>query len=145
MHDLSSIIGEEIEASRDFLSLLKAEESALAGGDIERLPEIVRTKSAHLQRIAILAQERSRLVPQSEMKTWLDNHPDVRGSWQDLMVLAEAIRQTNETNGKMIDVRLRGTQQALDVLQSLTSSATRLYGPDGQSSVTAGGHSIESA
>ena len=145
MHELSSIVAEELEASRRFLSLLKEEESFLARGDIERLPEIAREKSAQLQHIAALAQARNSMVPLSKMKAWLDDHRDASGDWNELVNLAESIRKTNETNGKMIDVRLRSTQQALAVLQSLTSAAPNLYGPDGQSNITASGQSREIA
>lgn len=145
MDDLPSILQAELDASRDFLSLLKDEESALATGDSERLSGIVQSKSEKIQDIARLAHERDRLVPLKNMADWLEGQPESSKIWGELIALSREIKQANEINGKMIDVRMRSTQQALNMLQSLASKTSSLYGPDGQASMQSGGHSINSA
>lgn len=135
MHELPSVIEAELEAAKAFLSLLNEENFALVEGNTERLSVVVQTKSEHLKEIAHLSQQRNQLRPLAEIPAWLENHPDSRKSWQELILLAEKIKQLNELNGKLIDVRLRGTQQALGMLHSLSRTATSLYGPDGQASL----------
>ncbi len=135
MPDLQSLLGSELDAAKGFLSLLKEEESALVAGDVDRLSAIVNEKYAHLQQISRLTQERLHQLPPSDAIAWLENHPEASKLWQELIRVSEEIRLTNEINGKMIDVRLRSTQQALNMLNSLVNQTTNLYGPDGQASV----------
>lgn len=143
---LASIIEAELEEARHFLALLKEEEGALISGDIEKLSEIVQKKSSLLLNIANLTRERDQLAALEEIGKWLENHPESTVTWKNLLVIADEIKKINETNGMMIDIKLRGTQQALGMLQSLANAATSLYGPDGQTSIaTSGRHSIESA
>jgi flagella synthesis protein FlgN len=147
MHDLSSVIRAELEAAKSFFSLLKDENTALAEGNSERISQVTQAKSEHLKKIADITQMRNQLLPLSEIPAWLDSHPELSDAWHDLKQLAEQIHQLNELNGKMIDVRLRSTQQALAVLHSLSKTATNLYGPDGQASfgMPSSRHPIENA
>ncbi len=145
MLEAHSVMSAELAAAKDFLSLLQEEESALVAGDTERLPDIVQSKSEKIRNIARLAQERNQLVPLPEMDAWLKNRPESSKIWQSLMRLSEEIKEHNRVNGAMIDMRLRSTQQALNMLQSLASTTTSLYGPDGQSSISTGGSRIDNA
>lgn len=142
---LPAVIRSELILAREFLALLKEEESALVAGDTDHLSIIVQSKSAQIQKIVLLVQERDRLQPLSEMPNWLEDHPESATLWQDLLRLSEEIKQTNDINGAMIDTRLRSTQQALNMLQTLASRTTSLYGPDGQASIPTGSSSIDSA
>ena len=145
MHDLTSVIKAELDAAKHFLSQLKEESRALAAGDTDRLSVIVQKKSELLQNIGHLAQEREKLLPVAQMRDWAREHPEIASDWQDLIVVGQEIKQINEVNGKIIDVRLRATQQSLGMLQSLSRATTYLYGPDGQTSVgVSGNYSIES-
>lgn len=145
MPDLSSVIRAELEAAKAFFSLLNDENTALVEGNTERISQVVQTKSEQLKKIADITQMRNQLLPLTEIPAWLDSHPESSDAWQNLKQLAEKIHQLNELNGKMIDVRLRSTQQALAVLHSLSKTATNLYGPDGQASfgMPASRHRIE--
>ena len=147
MHELSSVIKAELEAAKAFFSLLNDENSALLAGDTERISQIVLAKSEQLKKIADTAQKRNQLLPLAEIPAWISTHPECAQPWQDLKHLAEKIKELNELNGKMIDVRLRSTQQSLAMLQSLSRTATHLYGPDGQGSVglSASIHRIDNA
>ncbi len=142
---LSGILREELDLSRGFLSLLREEETALVAGDSERLTEIVRRKSEIIGRIAPLAEERNRMVPNSAIVEWLKRHPDSMEVWKELIHLSGLIRASNETNGAIIDTRLRSNQQALSMLQHLAGRTTSLYGPDGHSSVSSGRYDIDRA
>ena len=146
MHDLSSVIEAELDAAKHFLSLLKEESDALVAGDTDGLSVIVQKKSELLQKIGHLAQEREQLLPVAKMGDWMRERPEISKAWQDLIVLGQEIKRFNEVNGKIIDIRLRATQQSLGMLQSLSRATTYLYGPDGQTSVgVSGSYSIESA
>ena len=146
MHDLPSFIEAELDAAKHFLSLLKEESDALVAGDTDRLSVIVQKKSELLQKIGHLAQERERLLPLAKMTDWMREHPEISKTWQDLIGIGQEIKQINEVIGKIIDVRLRATQQSLGMLQSLSRATTYLYGPDGQTSIgVSGSYNIESA
>lgn len=143
---LASIIEAEFGEAGRFLDLLKEEEGALISGDIEKLSEILQKKSPLLLEISNLNRQRSQLMPQNEIGKWLESHPESGETWKKLHAVSGEIRKINETNGKMIDIRLRTTQQALGLLQSLANTSTGFYGPDGQTSIsTSSRHSIESA
>lgn len=147
MHELSSVINAELEAAKAFFSLLNDESAALVEGNAERISQIAQVKSEQLKHIAEITHKRNQLLPLSEIPAWLGSHPESTDAWQKLKQLAEKIKQLNELNGKMIDVRLRSTQQALSMLHSLSRTATNLYGPDGQASVgiSSSRHRIENA
>ncbi len=147
MHDLPSVIEAELDAAKSFLSLLREESDVLVAGDTERLSSIVQRKSELLQKSGHLAREREKLLPLAETGDWMRGRPEISNAWQDLIVLGQEIKQLNEVNGKIIDVRLRATQQSLGMLQSLSRATTYLYGPDGQQTSVgvSGNYSIESA
>lgn len=147
MHELSSVINAEFEAAKAFFVLLNDENSALLEGNAERISQIAQAKSEQLKKIADITLKRNQLLPLTEIPAWLGSHPESTNAWQDLKQLAQKIRQLNEVNGAMIDVRLRSTQQALSMLHSLSRTATNLYGPDGQASVgmQTSRHRIENA
>lgn len=92
-----------------FIAVLRREQDALAAGDIDALAPLVAEKIA-------LAEALSRITP------------DATAALRDLASTAQAL---NETNGRLIALRLQHNQQALNVLLAAANTAAT-YGPDGQ-------------
>lgn len=100
---------EAIEALRAFVDVLRREQALLTEGNIDALPPLTAEKT-------LLADRLNRMPPSPEP------------AFQDLA--AEA-RTLNETNGKLIALRMQHNQQALSILMAAADPAVT-YGPDGQ-------------
>ncbi len=135
----------ELCAERDtaaaFVVLLKAEQEALRHGvasDVERLaPDKIRMADAlarhtakRLEALAASGHQRSALGTQA----WVAAHAKngaAATAWQALREHAAEARALNETNGKLIELRLRHCRQALSALEQ-ACGATTVYGPQGR-------------
>ncbi len=137
---IADLISERDGAAK-FVSLLAAEQNALRDGIVEHLEMLARDKSGMARRLSELGERRTRYLialgfsPDSYgMDSWINNYPRETGAlaaWHDLRRLAVQAREANQTNGTLIDLRLRHNQQALAALEN-ASGATTLYGPQGQ-------------
>lgn len=97
------------ESLEAFVAVLRREQAALTAGDIDALAPLIAEKTA-------LAEQLNR-ISAAEATPLRD--------------LASEARSLNETNGKLIALRLQHNQQALNVLMS-AADAVATYGPDGQ-------------
>jgi flagella synthesis protein FlgN len=130
----------ECDALKAFVALLETEQQILVGAQTEQLLALSEQKTLAVQELSGLAQERrSHFVTcgvkggANDITAWLQNHdPDNLPAWQEILQLAERMRQINDTNGILIQSKLRQNQQALIVLHNAASHAGALYGRDGQ-------------
>lgn len=146
---LRDVLKHEIVALEAFIANLQLEQQALVAGDIDQLPPIVEEKTRLAASLTQFAQQRQRLIraaglpdDQTGIEAWLAAQPPKsadRADWTNLLALTSEARTVNETNGKLIAMRMQHNQQALNVLLSAANQAT-LYGPDGQTKPTGGGH-----
>lgn len=97
------------EALQAFVDVLRREQDALATGDIEILAPLIAEKTALAERLNRISAAEA-------------------AQFRDLISQAGAL---NEANGKLIAMRLRHNQQALNVLLAAADTAAT-YGPDGQ-------------
>lgn len=149
--DFASNLQLECKATEAFLNILKKEQEALIGGDLERLEALPRDKAEIVMRLAELAKRRDQsllsqgLSPdRNGMEAFLaGNHATktAKAEWHELLRLAEAAQQLNQTNGEIIAMRLRQNQQALSTLQSAAGTAP-LYGPTGKTFTLKGGRQL---
>lgn len=117
-------------------------------GDIDRLTPLVEEKSRVAVRLSQFAEQRNQLLiaaalpaTRSGMETWLSRlgpADPTRKAWQNLIVLTAEAQALNESNGKLIAMRMQHNQQALNVLLAAANQAS-LYGPDGQTKPSGGG------
>lgn len=141
----------ELKITEAFLDILRKEQDALVGGDIERLEALPRDKAELVMQLAKLAKQRDqRLISKGlsrdrkGMETLLADSHDAKAAtaeWHELLRLAEEVQQLNQTNGEIISTRLRHNQQTLGVLQSATGT-TPLYGPTGKTFTLKGGRQL---
>jgi flagella synthesis protein FlgN len=130
----------ERDTLKAFVALLESEQQILVDGQTEQLLALSDQKTQAVQELSRLALERrSHLVARgvkggaNDITAWLQHHdPDNLSAWQEILQLAERMRQLNDTNGILIQSKLRQNQQALIVLHNAASHAGALYGRDGQ-------------
>jgi flagella synthesis protein FlgN len=79
------------------------------------------------------------------MAEWLQqNAPQALPLWQEARQLATHVHRLNQTNGELIQIKLRYNQQALGVLYGAAQSAAGLYGADGQPNLPSGSRTLGS-
>jgi flagella synthesis protein FlgN len=142
---LLSALTAERAALLSFVALLEREQGMLVENLTDQLLELSEKKSASAINLNELAETRRALmrknIPQLDAKairTWLGTHsPQGLAVWEEILVLAERAQSLNQTNGELIQTKLRRNQQSLAVLSSAVNKAN-LYGPDGQTSFSPG-------
>lgn len=146
---MASLLAEESDVLRRFLTLLEREQALLAAGDVDALAALAPEKSAFAEQLAHLAQRRESQLAAAKcprMGDWLarPGNGGLAAAWQQLLGLAAQAKALNETNGSLIALRLQHNQQALATLLAATNQAMT-YGPDGQQRTPGGGRNLGSA
>ena len=160
---LLAALSTERTALLNFTALLEREQGMLVENSTDQLLELSEQKSSDAISLHKLAETRRNLLRQSvtpasgtpaqaspsstrpsidlsadAIRAWLKTHsPDALSIWQVILDLAERARQLNNTNGELIQMKLRHNQQILTVLSNAVNQAN-LYGPDGQTSFSPG-------
>lgn len=143
---LAALTAERI-ALQNFVALLEREQSLLLENQTDQLLESAEQKSAQAISINELAETRRGLlrkdigIPELSAEAvheWLQqNSAQGLPIWEGIRTLAERAQQLNNTNGELIQMKLRHNQQSLAVLSSAVNKAN-LYGPDGQPNFSPG-------
>lgn len=123
-------------------------------GNIDQLTPLVEKKAQIAIRLSEFSEQRKRLLTAAAlpathkgMETWLSRLAPAdaaRKAWQNLIALTAEAQALNESNGKLIAMRMQHSQQALNVLLAAANQAS-LYGPDGQTKPSGGGRLFGSA
>ncbi|WP_235510068.1 flagella synthesis protein FlgN [Variovorax sp. Root473] len=120
----------------DFLAVLDEEAQAMSDSTFDALNAIAVRKTALLDRMAELDQQRESLQAAlgfapgragADAAATAGGAP-TRQAWRALLALAEDARNRNLHNGTLVYAHLDFTQQALHFLQA---RAQPFYGPDG--------------
>lgn len=145
----SDSLKDELAALHDFTAILQQEQQALVAGDIDKLIPLVEEKTRLAASLNLFAEQRQRLISaaglpndRTGLEAWLATQPlntRDRTDWTKLLGLTGEAQTLNETNGKLIAMRIQHNQQALNVLLSAANQTT-LYGPDGQTKPAGRGH-----
>lgn len=152
MHDVGRLLASEVEAVKRLIDLLTQEQSALKAATPEALAEIGPQKTGLIEHLNLLESQRVTLIAASgkdartAMEQWLGKRPAdsaAKTQWQDLLELARQAKSLNELNGKLLNMHLQQTSQALAALSR--QSAPGLYGSDGQASALTGSRIVDSA
>ncbi len=142
---LLSALTAERAALLGFIALLEREQGMLVENLTDQLLELSEQKSTNALALNELTETRRALLQKSfpqldagAIRAWLEMHsPEGLAMWQEILVLAEHAQQLNQTNGELIQTKLRRNQQLLTVLSNAVNKAN-LYGPDGQTSFSPG-------
>ena len=137
----SNSLKTELAALREFTAVLQREQQALIAGDIDKLLPVVEEKTRLAASLNRFAEQRQRVLnaaglsnDRKGLEAWLAAQPSMgkdREGWNQLLALTGAAQSLNDSNGKLIAMRIQHNQQALNVLLS-AANQTALYGPDGQ-------------
>ncbi len=140
------MLHDERDALRAFVALLEQEQQVLLGTDTDPLLELAERKTRSADHLSELGRQRQlQLPPGASLASWIEQHaPASAAVWQNILTLAEQARQLNQTNGNLIQTRMRYNQQALQVLIGATQQASALYGPNGQTALPATGRALGS-
>ena len=160
---LLSALTAERAALLKFIALLEREQGMLVENLTDQLLELSEQKSTDALNLNELAETRRSLLrknlPQpgaapatgmppdtrasdglgaDAISAWLGTHsPQGLAIWHEICALAERAQRLNQTNGELIQMKLRRNQQMLAVLSNAVNKAN-LYGPDGQTSFSPG-------
>ena len=144
LHAFLSNLKRELEAFRQFLQILSAEQAALLCGAAEELTELAQRKNERVIELTQLAETRNLYLTdlvgstnQLGLDAWLDTYDPTDKHragrlWLDLIDLARAAKDLNQSNGQLIHTRLAHNQEALSVLLGANAGSSKLYGADGQ-------------
>lgn len=147
--DFSSRLNEERAALRAFVVLLEKEQQTLLNQSVEQLQALAEAKTLSALKLTEMANARRRYIsstsPDLDTAAWILKHaPSCRAIWDDIRELAVQAHQLNQTNGEVIQLKLRSNQQALTTLLGAAKSAAGLYGRDGQPSIPTTGRTLGS-
>lgn len=134
---------------RAFVALLEKEQQCLLDQDSEALLSLAETKNQSANKLTEIANSRRRFLQTDaanpDTPAWLSQHaPSGLGVWEEIRALAARAHQLNQTNGEVIQLKLRSNQQALAALLGASKSAAGLYGRDGQPSLPVSGRILGS-
>lgn len=154
MLPLVQLLGEEKRLVEKFIALLALEQDALTKGAADELPLIVNDKKTLVEALNSLETTRASLIsstPQDSgnqaMERWLSIHPDeksVANLWREILKLAAEAKQQHALNGRLINMHLTRTSEALNILTQ-RQQYTGLYGSDGQATSGSGSRIVDSA
>jgi flagella synthesis protein FlgN len=139
---LPSKLAAECAAWQAMLNVMGEEEQALVKGEADHLARLTASKLAQLQTLNNLASTRNNALLEAGlsadhvgMNAWLTQHgqPEHRTQWQQLCQMEQDAQAMNLRIGKLIEMRLAATRQALNVLIHATTSQGGLYDQAGQS------------
>lgn len=137
--DFLAGLNDECAALRAFVVLLEDEQRTLLGQHAEELQPLAEAKTRLADKIAALAATRRNILPQGTRDTvdWLKkNAPQGLPVWHEARKLAAQAHSLNQTNGELIQIKLRYNQQAIAALAGAAQDASAgLYGADGQASL----------
>jgi flagella synthesis protein FlgN len=149
-YDKSSLVSQlkvEGDALRAFIILLEKEQLVLLSQDNEALLTLAEAKSQAAIKLTEIANTRRRQLnlddANSAMTNWIQKFaPDIRGNWDEILELAARAHHLNQTNGEVIQLKLRSNQKALSVLLGAAQDAAGLYGRDGQPNLPISGRTL---
>ena len=145
--DLTFHLKNESSSLRAFISLLEKEQQALLTQDNELLLTLADEKNQATHKLIELSNLRRRSINLTAANTdttaWIEkNAPGCLNAWKELRELAKQAHQLNQTNGEVIQLKLRSNQKALTVLLGANENAAGLYGRDGQPNLPVAGRTL---
>jgi len=140
-NDLHAILTAENEALRSFIEVLRKEQQVLLKGETDLLGGFAGPKSQLVLELTKLGEMRLQLLrhcgatpDRAGMEQVLNEHYAGDGreteQWEQLLQLATTAHQINNSNGLLIDTRMKSTQRALHTLFS-SARLPAAYAPDG--------------
>ena len=135
VENFAGVAARELESLNSLISVLDEERNALTQGDAEALPELIASKTGHIQALAQLAAERAHVLAGSsvkmegaEIRSFLAGNPPAVDTWDRLLAAARKAAGLNTANAFLTSTRLSTVSRALVVL---AGPQPDLYDPRG--------------
>jgi flagella synthesis protein FlgN len=154
MTELTSVLTRETELVSRFILVLNQEQTALKSAKPDALATINAEKLQLVDQLNLIGNERAKLANLAgtasdleKMKVWLQQHPQEKKSaslWVKLLKLAKEAKALHDLNGKLLNIHLQQTTEAIAVLTQQHQEHS-LYGSDGQSAMSTGSRIVDSA
>lgn len=131
---LLPLLEAEGAALRECLSVLAEEQALLSrSAEVEGLPALATRKAALHARLDSIAAARAACFDGAiDMAAALSHDARLQPLWDDVTELARRARAANETNGRLVRMRMHYTGAALDALRQARGQQAPVYGPDGR-------------
>jgi len=141
-------LNKELAELRKFVALLASEQEFLLHNDTENLLTLSEVKSQAANILMEIGSSRRQSLladGKDSMENWIGrNAPGSHALWHEIRELAAQAQQLNNTNGELIQSRMRNNQQALGVLYNSSKNAAGIYGRDGQANINSSGRHLGS-
>ena len=141
-------LNKELAELRKFVALLASEQEFLLHNDTENLLTLSEVKSQAANILMEIGSSRRQSLladGKDSMESWIGrNAPGSQALWHEIRELAAQAQQLNNTNGELIQSRMRNNQQALGVLYNSSKNAAGIYGRDGQANINSSGRHLGS-
>ena len=127
----------ELEVSKELLTLLNKEELILSHQDLPQLPEITVLKNNLIQRFLQLKTSRHNQLSayglpkdESQIGVWISqqSHLDLHQTWAELTNTLQTCQEVNQQIGKMIHKLSASNRAAIQVLEGQDPTQS-IYGP----------------
>ncbi len=138
---IADLIGDSVYQALGLKEALEDERRALETQDLDGLNAVVDTKTACVERLRALDQQRTELCEQlgfangshqmTEVIEWCDEDGIISDRWEQLLVLAAEGSALNMTNGAIIRVRQQQFEASLSILRGGTPGPGT-YGQNGE-------------
>lgn len=147
--NFASRLLEERDALKAFIQLLEKEQQVLLNQDDEQLLTLAESKTQNAYKLSTFANDRRQFLntgsEPADTAAWLLKHaPSSQAVWDEVRELAALAHHLNQTNGEVIQLKLRSNQQALSALLGAAQTTAGLYGQDGQRSIPISGRTLGS-
>lgn len=127
---------------KELIGILKQEENALTQSNFYKFDDFVSKKTSLLEQLFQLDSKRNQYfknngvaLEKNAISHWLairhSNNHETQDLWNELLVLADAAKNLNCTNGLIISKYLQQNQRTFVALQCASGNIS-LYGPSGQ-------------
>lgn len=141
----ASCLNIEKKLFEELVGILKQEESALTQSSFNKLDDFVSKKASLLEQLSQLDFKRNQhfknngvALEKKSINQWLEinrsNNNEIQDLWNELLVLADAARKLNHTNGLIISKYIQHNQRTFVALQCASGNVS-LYGPSGQACI----------
>ncbi|HEX5362689.1 MAG TPA: flagellar protein FlgN [Gallionella sp.] len=142
---LLTALSAELSALQAFVTLLEREQNMLMDNQTDQLIELAEQKASDAIKLNQIAESRIGLLQQhipllnaKTIESWLSqNQPEALPIWQVISDRTQHALQLNQTNGELIQMKLRHNQQALTVLSNAVNKVG-VYGRNGQPNFSPG-------
>jgi flagella synthesis protein FlgN len=139
---LHQCLQQEIIAMTSLADLLRLEELALIDGDVDELSKLTQSKGKLISHLSRLEIDRKRhlekhgcSIDSKGMQVYFEKFTSeisTEEDWKRLLDVSEKAKESNRTNGLLINRQFIRNQNTLNILQQ-NSPAESMYGANGQS------------